>query len=497
MRKLISLAAAIAGIALISACSQEATGGANSALEGGDTFLELMSDARLAVSSGNLSEAGALYDEARELEPENPGLWVDIARLRFRGGEHLTAIEAADYALELNPQYAPALLMRAQLVRDANGLKESLPWFEAAVAADPRNPEVVADYAATLGDLGRYAEMLSVVRDLAEFAPTYPQVHYLQAVLAARGGDPVLASSLLNRSGQAGRGVASAMMLAAILEMQQGNADTAAETLQALSQNQPSNMRVNELFARALWLGGRDRELIERFESQVNSKDASPYLVMLVGRSLERSGDRARALPLIDRALKARDGGQIVLSGSRQGSESMPAVTAELRDFVGSGNVGAAQRTAQSMLERVPYSGDFHALAGDTQLAGARSRDALELYGVAAQIRRSWPLTRKIIEAYLATGDNVAADVLLGRYIAGDPHNTDALLLYARSSAEREDWLRVAVLLDNAIALGAGNDLEVLELRADAARGLDEVEEAQRFEDMRAALILGGAFVES
>ena len=497
MRKLVCLAAAIAGISTISACSQEGEAGGNSALQGGDTFLELMSDARLAVSEGNLSEAGALYDEAREVEPENPGLWVDIARLRFRGGEHLTAIEAADYALELDPEYAPALLLRAQLVRDANGLQESIPWFEAAVAADPRNPEVVADYAATLGDLGRYADMLVVVRELAEFAPSYPQVHYLQAVLAARGGDPVLASNLLSRSGQSEQGVSSAMMLAAILDMQQGNADSAAETLQALSERQPANVRVNELLARALWLGGRDRELIDRFAARASRKDASPYLVMLVGRSLERQGDRDRALPFIERALERNGSVRITLEGSSQGSNTMPAVTSELRDFVGSGNVGTAQRSARSLLERVPYSGDFHALAGDTQLAAGNGREALRLYGVAAQVRRSWPLTRKIIEAYRTLGDNIAADVLLTRYITGDPHNTDALLLYAKSSAQREDWLRAAVLLDNAIALGAGNDLEVLELRADAARGLGDSEDAKRFEDMRAALVLHGAFVES
>jgi len=148
MRKLLTLTAVLA----LANCSPLESQSGNSALTGGDAFLELMDDARLAVRDGKLPDAGRLYDEARELEPQNAGLWVDIARLRFRGGEHLTAIEAADYALELNPEYAPALLLRAQLVRDANGLGESLIWFEAAVNADPRNPEVMAEYAATLGD---------------------------------------------------------------------------------------------------------------------------------------------------------------------------------------------------------------------------------------------------------------------------------------------------------------------------------------------------------
>ena len=113
MRKVLTLLA----VAALASCTGEGEGASSSALTGGDTFLELVEDARIEVRAGNLAEAGGYYDEARELEPENPGLWVDIARLRFRGGEHLTAIEAADYALQLDASYAPALLLRAQMVR--------------------------------------------------------------------------------------------------------------------------------------------------------------------------------------------------------------------------------------------------------------------------------------------------------------------------------------------------------------------------------------------
>ena len=474
MRRLIVLAAALA----IASCSGSNGGPSDTAMQGGDVFLELIDDARLAVRDGDLARAGRFYDEARELEPENPGLWVDIARLRFRGGEHLTAIEAADYALQLDSGYAPALLLRAQLVRDANGLAESLPWFEAAVAADPRNPEVLADYAATLGDLGRYEDMLVVVRDLASFAPGYPQVHYLQAVLAARANDPVLASTLLDRSGLNGQGVPAAMMLDAVVNLQQGNFDTSAEILLTLSDRQPSNMRVNELLARAWWLGGRDREIVDRFAARAELEEASPYLVMLVGRALERSGERERAIPYIERARQVRPSGMIQLAGSRQGSNTMPAATAELRDFVGTGNTGAAQRIAGTLLERFPQSGDIHALAADTALASGDPVGALQYYEVAARVRRSWPLTRKIIAATREAGDPVAADVLLTRYIKGDPQNTEALLLLAERSAQSEDWLRVAVLLDTAIGLGAGTDLEVLALRARAASELGNEDEA-------------------
>ncbi|MEP3421107.1 MAG: tetratricopeptide repeat protein [Erythrobacter sp.] len=484
MRKIVTLGAAL----LLVSCSGQEGPSSNSAITGDASFLELIDDARLAVANGNLPEAGQYYDQAREIEPENPGLWVDIARLRFRGGEHLTAIEAADYALELNPNYAPALLMRAQLVRDANGLSESLIWFEAAAIADPRNPEVLADYAATLGDLGRYQDMLSVVRQLADFAPTYPQVHYLQAVLAARAEDPVLASTLLIRSGLVNNGVPSALMLDAIVDLQQGAFDTAAETLEQLAARQPDNVRVNELYALSLWLGGRDRVIVDQFGQLAQSDDASPYLMMLVGRSLERMGQRERAIPFILKAREARGRERIVLDSDAPNGVPLPPSTAQLRRLVEGENLSRARRAADQLIEELPQSGDIYALAGDTQLASGNAQAALERYSVAAQVRRSWPLTRKIIDAYREYGDELAAEVLLTRYIAGDPQNTDALLLLAESSAEREDWLRVAVLLDTAIGLGAGNDLAVLSLRAQAAEGLEREEEAARFNQLRLEL---------
>jgi Tfp pilus assembly protein PilF len=487
--------AALSALALVS-CSPDQSAESHSDISGSDLFLEMVEDARISVRDGNLAEAGRLLDEARALEPENPGLWVDIARLRFRGGQNLAAIEAADYALQLDPQYAPALLMRAQLVRDANGLAEALPWYEAAAIADPRNAEVVADYAATLGDLGRYRDMLSVVYELAEFAPGYPAVHYLQAVLAARAEDPVLASNLLDRSGLNDAGVPAAMMLDAIIDLQQSNYDTAAQTLDRLAQRQPGNVRVRELLARALWLGGRDRALVDRFEARAESDGASPYLVMMVGRSLERMGDRARAAVFIERARAQRGDGWFVLDSAAERDGGLPAATLELRNFVSAGNAGSAQALGDDLLRQFPGSSDMHALAGDAALARGDARRALELYEVAARVRRPWPLTRKIIAAYRAYDDHDAADALLARHIAGDPHNTSALLSLAQRSAADEDWLRVVVLLDTAIRLGAGSDLEVLTLRVKAARALGNEREAEGL-DMLLTILKPGVFAQS
>ncbi len=461
---------------------------------GSEDFLEYLSDAARAFREGDLAQAGEWLEDARRLEPENPAVWVEIARLRFRNGAHLPALEAANYALELGPEYGPALFLRAQLVRDAHGMNDALAWYEAAVAADPNNPEILADYAATLGDGGYHREMLAAVRRLAEVAPRDPQVHYLQAVLAARGGQNVLASALLERSGMADRGIPAAVLLDALLDMQQGTVETASQKLEDLAEQQPGNERVLELLARALWLSGRDAEIIDRFGERADSADASPYLLMIVGRAYERLGQRSTAAIYLTRALEPRAAEPVVLGTTRAGNAALPEPTRRIRQAIASGDARDAVSSARELRRRFPGSADVHSLIGDVEQARSRPEWAFDLYETAATIRKPWPLTKRLYVAARSLGDQNAADTLLIRQLVGEPNNTEAVLLLARRSAELADWLRVAVLLDYAIELGAGSDPMLLELRAEAARNLGREEEARRF-DAEADLLRPPPFV--
>ena len=150
-----SALAALAGALALAACSQAPAHRPHRGIgEGSPAFTRLLADADKAMADGALADAGRMLDEARGLAPESPDLWLAIARLRLRGGEHLTALEAADRALAFGPTHAPALRLRALMVRDAHGAADSLVWFQAALKADPADPDTLADYAATLGDAG-------------------------------------------------------------------------------------------------------------------------------------------------------------------------------------------------------------------------------------------------------------------------------------------------------------------------------------------------------
>lgn len=471
-----ALRAFACGLALVlAACGQDSEMPEDRASP--QAVVRLLSEADAALRSGALGDAAGKLDEALALAPENPDLWVAIARLRFSGGEHLTAVEAADHALALGPVHAPALLLRALMVRDAHGFAAAEPWFAAALAADPENPDIWAEYAATLGDGGAAGAMLAAVRKLTALAPEDTRALYLQAVLAARAGEHGLARSLLARSGMAARGVPAAVVLDAIISLEEGNPDSAAEALAPLSARQPANARLRELYARALLASGRAAELTARFGAEADAAEASPYLVMLVARAHEQLSDRAKAAPLLARAYRGTDARLAVLA-VRNG---LPPPTADLRRMALAGAGREAAVAAERLRVRFPASADVASLAGDAALAANDPQGALAAYALATRVKRPWALTRKAALAARGAGDDAAATTLLARHVAGEPDNASAIIALAKTQAQRGVWAQAALLLDHAIAIGAGHDPVVLALRRDAARALAQPAEAERF----------------
>ena len=80
------------------------------------------------------------------------------------------------------------------------GAAAGLPWFERALATAPHHADLLYDYAATLGEVGRARDMLAILRRLHDAAPGDRRIYFLKAVLAARAGKIDLAGTLLQRT---------------------------------------------------------------------------------------------------------------------------------------------------------------------------------------------------------------------------------------------------------------------------------------------------------
>ena len=443
---------------------------------------------RLELREGRLGEAAAAFNRALDINSESAALWADIGRLRFRGGEQIEAIEAAERAIAIDPKDPAALHFRGQLVRDSHGPIPALEWYAAAAENGAGDREILTDYAATLGEIGEAHAALDVLDEVAARWPAAPRVSFLRAVLAARGGDTQTARGLLQRAPQAERDSPAGLMLGGIIDLEQGHYASAAQTFDRLAGLQPDNRHVSHLLALALSLSGGERELVARFAEAANARYATPYLRMSVGRALEALDRREEAAIYLDAA--ARPAGLTISPlPSRTPSEAIRVSKLEsglaLRDFVREmlrpGETDEAVAEAQEFAERFPGSGDAARLLGDAQLANGDLDKAIASYARAARVRQDWPLTNRLMAAYLAKGDEAAMVEVLEFHLAGGTRNPSSSAFAGAILAERQQFARAAAMLDSAIAHGSGRDPGVLVLRSEMALRLGAREEAADF----------------
>ncbi|WP_165271698.1 tetratricopeptide repeat protein [Pelagerythrobacter rhizovicinus] len=436
----------------------------------------------LEMRAGNLAAAGAALDRALRADQDDPELWVDIGRLRYLGGEHTMAIEAADRAIALGPRNPEALQFRGQLVRDAYGMPAALPWFESALEVAPDNPEVLADYAASLGESGRAGDMLAAARRMAEVAPDDPRPYFLQAAIAARAGDFELAQSLLSRRSDLDRTSPAAALLSGVIDLQRGNPASAAQRFDRLLASQPDNRRVRQLLVHALHLSGNDRELVYRFGKAAMLPDADPYFVEIVGRAYESLGQRDEAAPLLEKAARFRDphtapmatSVPVEIAGARDAASGVDAV-ALVRGLIASQRLQEAIVAGEAFRTRFPGSSDALGLAGDAFLAAGRPGEALRRYRAAAGIRRPWPLTRRMFAAHAAREDTRAAYALLAGHLRGEPRNREAATMLALLALEFGRQEEGAAMLDRALASGGERDPRLWALKAEVALLQDDI----------------------
>lgn len=412
---------------------------------------------RLAIAQGDLVEAGRAFDRALGVIPSDPDLWVDIGRLRYLGGEQFQALEASERAIQADPQNTAALLFRGQLARDSQGPMVGVSWFARAVEVRPNNFPLRVEYAASLGDSGRAKDALRVLRGADGRAVSDPKGLFVQAVLAARAGDNLLARTLLQRSGLDRNGIPAALLLSSIIDLSAGNCASAAQSLDVLYAKQPDNGRVADLYAYALSCSGRDRELVDQFAKHATSDRGTPYLRTQVARSFEALDDRVSAARFLDMATKPADGLRVlpgsmpphvnVVGGAPTGLEARDGIRSALAD----GQPTAALERAKAFARGYPDSSDAFGLLGDAQYAAGNKPAARDAYRHAATVRRPWPLVLRLAQS---EPDQTAVRSLVEQFVRNNPANGEAAAVLADICAREGKWAEAAQLLDHAMKLG-------------------------------------------
>lgn len=454
--------------------------------------------ARALAMQGDLPAARAALLTLVAAAPGDSAAWSDLGRLQFSGGDVAGAIDSAARANALDRGNIEALVLRGELVRGQYGLVAALPWFEAALRHDPYFHPALIEYAATLGDVGRYGEMLAASRRALEIRPDSAQAFYLQAVLAARAGNDALARALLQRTAGRLDDLPGVLLLGGTLDFAAGGYQQAIGKWGELVARQPLNLTARRLLGAALLRSGDAAGALAVLRPVADRADADSYALTLVGRAFERSGARDWAAGFLDRAAFPRRGRAVAfrtddgLAALRSATGRAPGdpvrAIGYLRGLVETGQGSAALTAAQDVARANPGAPAATIAVGDTLMAMARPADAANVYMRAARVRFDEPVMLRLVDALDRAGRGGDAANALALFVSQNPRNIAALRLAAHWQVAAGEWTAAIDTLEGLRARIGNRDAALLAELAYAYLGDDDPATARSFASAAYAL---------
>ncbi|MEY4269472.1 MAG: hypothetical protein RLZZ58_688 [Pseudomonadota bacterium] len=449
-------------------------------------------NAHLAL--GNIDRARWAFDIAIKGDGKNPALWVDVARFRGANADTAGARDAVDYAIELDSNQADALAFKANLVRMQAGLAPSLTWYEQALAVNPDHVEALIDYAATLGDMGRYRDMLVAVRKAAKLAPRDPRPFLMQAVLAARAGDYVLARSLLQRTRGALDDVPAFMLVSAVVEYELEGWTVAADQAEALLRVQPNNMVARRILAAANWSSGDVDSAADALAPIVSRPDADSWSLQMAARVAADRGRDSAARLFMARAVALAPGNAIPFaSADRYGVAAgnaardplnplvvIPAIRAQLA----SGDGGTAMTAALRLQDANRGVADAHMMVGDVAMAMQNWPAAVRAYREARRISASETVGLRLANAQHWSGDPAGAGATVVQLLEANPSGLSANRIAGHLYMDIGRWDDAIRYFERVRVRGGNRDLVLLRELARAWMAKGNAREAGRYAEL-------------
>jgi tetratricopeptide (TPR) repeat protein len=119
----------------------------------------------------NFPGALALYQRARDVEPDQPDVWNSIGLVQAQTGDRDGAIRSLETALRYDPKHAEAARNLGAVLAAAGRRDEAIAAYERAIAASPGMVEAREDVAVLLAKSGRLADAEAQLREALRLTP--------------------------------------------------------------------------------------------------------------------------------------------------------------------------------------------------------------------------------------------------------------------------------------------------------------------------------------
>jgi tetratricopeptide (TPR) repeat protein len=239
-------------------------------------------------------------------------------------------------------------------------------------------------------------------------------------------------------------------------------------------QQQPTNRRARRLLAAAQWRMGDPAGVIATLRPIADRPDADAYTLSLLGRALNRTGNRDQAALYLARAAMpqpaalaaldplADDAFAAVRQAAEQNPDDGPAQLRYASALLGRGQTDEALARARRIQAQSPGAPEVHVLVGDVLGATGDFTGAAAQYRRAANLQFSEAVALRLIGALERSGQREAAANVLGLFIQQNPSSVPGLILVAGEAIQDEDWDEAIRIYENLRTRLGDNDATVL-----------------------------------
>jgi putative PEP-CTERM system TPR-repeat lipoprotein len=242
---------------------------------------------------------------ALDIEPENPALLVEMARIELRARQIDAAKSVVDKALGIDPSNVDALLVKGDLTRSTVGLEEALAYFSEAANLEPENLNARLERAATLVDLRREVEAEEDIAAVYAKAPEHPLAHYLTAVSLGRKDKFEEAQELMNRTRGTLASYLPAVQFEGVLAYELGNYSVAVEKMERVISALPQSIVARRVLG-ATYLRQKDADsAFEMLYPLIEAGAEDAALLTLVGTAEAQRGNFDEAMTYFENAVAA------------------------------------------------------------------------------------------------------------------------------------------------------------------------------------------------
>jgi putative PEP-CTERM system TPR-repeat lipoprotein len=255
-----------------------------------------------ALAQGDIKQAQELLKSALEANPSFARAHVVRAQLALRGGDLAAALAALDAALGFAPNDPEAGVMKAELMAAQRKTDEAIRLLEETASANPNAMQVRFSLVTMLVTNGRVDKAVATLESMKKDAPGDFRTVYSDALVLLAKGDAAKARDRTQKLIAARPDHMPSLFLSALANYQLKNYSVAEDALQTVIARLPNDPVPRRLLVATHIKSGRANQALETAEAALRRVPDDPVLLRLAGEARIVTGNVAEAMRLYERA---------------------------------------------------------------------------------------------------------------------------------------------------------------------------------------------------